>query len=236
MESKVSLNVGSSPTWCANKIYSNREKCAFYIYLKISIKMWTNEEVNILLVGYKYGIDECIRLIPGKSREEIISKLNLLGYSFDEYDKYSFDNLYKIVGESHSINECLDRLNISKNGSSCRVKLLSKIDEFEIDTNHFTQSTSRSTPITTTFEDSFTVKSKSNRKAIKKFIYKHSLMDIECSECGQGEEWRGNKMSLILDHINGINDDNRIENLRLLCPNCNATTDTFAGKNVRNKK
>jgi hypothetical protein len=50
----------------------------------------------------------------------------------------------------------------------------------------------------------------------------------------QGEEWVGKKMSLILDHINGVNNDNRIEN-RIVCPNCNATLDTHCGK-IRVKK
>ena len=52
--------------------------------------------------------------------------------------------------------------------------------------------------------------------------------------CGQDENWKGVKISLILDHINGIYNDNRIENLRIVCPNCNAGLDTFAGRN--NKK
>jgi hypothetical protein len=49
--------------------------------------------------------------------------------------------------------------------------------------------------------------------------------------CGQTEDWKGMKMSLILDHINGINNDNRIENLRIVCPNCNSTLETFSGRN-----
>ncbi len=41
--------------------------------------------------------------------------------------------------------------------------------------------------------------------------------------------------SLVLDHINGVRDDNRLENLRLVCPNCNATLDTHCGRNRRKR-
>ena len=52
-----------------------------------------------------------------------------------------------------------------------------------------------------------------------------------CAECGLGEEWRGKPITLQLDHVNGIHTDNRLENLRLLCPNCHTQTETFCGKN-----
>ena len=50
--------------------------------------------------------------------------------------------------------------------------------------------------------------------------------------CGQGELWRGRRLALILDHVNGVSDDHRLENLRILCPNCTATLDTHCGRNV----
>jgi ribosomal protein S27AE len=71
---------------------------------------------------------------------------------------------------------------------------------------------------------------------LKTRIYKLGLKKRECELCGQGEIWKGKKMSLILDHINGIWNDNRLENLRIVCPNCNATLETHCGKNLKKNK
>lgn len=68
--------------------------------------------------------------------------------------------------------------------------------------------------------------------SLKNRLYKEGLKNRECELCGQGEEWNGMSISLILDHINGINNDNRIENLRIVCPNCNAGLETHGGKNM----
>lgn len=66
---------------------------------------------------------------------------------------------------------------------------------------------------------------------LKDKLYKAKLKEPKCEECGQGEEWRGKKLGLHLEHVNGEHYDNRLENLRILCPNCHAITDTYAGKN-----
>ena len=54
--------------------------------------------------------------------------------------------------------------------------------------------------------------------------------EYQCSECGLGDEWNGKPIVLQLDHINGIHNDNRYENLRFLCPNCHSQTPTFGRK------
>lgn len=69
-----------------------------------------------------------------------------------------------------------------------------------------------------------------SRHSLKKRLYDAGLKQHSCERCGQGEIWLGDRMSLILDHINGVPDDNRLENLRILCPNCNATLDTHCGR------
>jgi hypothetical protein len=71
------------------------------------------------------------------------------------------------------------------------------------------------------------------RAHLKRRLYAAGLKERRCELCGQGEEWHGKPMSLILDHVNGVFDDNRLENLRIVCPNCNATLDTHCGRNQR---
>ena len=72
-----------------------------------------------------------------------------------------------------------------------------------------------------------------NRGKLKQRLYDEGLKQRRCEMCGQGEEWRGQPMSLILDHINGYPTDNRLENLRIVCPNCAATLETHCGRKNR---
>ena len=69
-----------------------------------------------------------------------------------------------------------------------------------------------------------------NRRHIKLRLIKAGLKTNHCERCGI-DTWRGAPLSLALHHINGIKDDNRLENLEFLCPNCHSQTDNFAGRN-----
>lgn len=68
------------------------------------------------------------------------------------------------------------------------------------------------------------------RNIVRKRIIQDNLLDYKCAICGVSE-WNEKKISLELDHINGINYDNRLENLRFLCPNCHSQTSTYGSRN-----
>lgn len=74
--------------------------------------------------------------------------------------------------------------------------------------------------------------SKHTRVVLRRYIISNKLIPYKCSICGI-TEWQGKTLSLELDHINGENNDNRIENLRFLCPNCHSQTDTYGSKNSK---
>ena len=72
-----------------------------------------------------------------------------------------------------------------------------------------------------------------NNYRLKIRLIKENMLEYKCSgkNCVNIGIWLGKPLSLQLDHINGINNDNRIENLRFLCPNCHSQTETYSGKN-----
>jgi hypothetical protein len=74
-----------------------------------------------------------------------------------------------------------------------------------------------------------------SRHHLKLRLFAEGVKERRCELCGQGGVWRGRRMALILDHINGIPNDNRLENLRTVCPNCAATFDTHCARKNRQR-
>jgi HNH endonuclease len=68
-------------------------------------------------------------------------------------------------------------------------------------------------------------------ETMKRVLLHEGILQRRCGHCGLAE-WNGAPIPLELDHVNGDRSDNRLENLRLLCPNCHAQTPTYRGRNI----
>lgn len=86
--------------------------------------------------------------------------------------------------------------------------------------------------ITKSTEEIFCENSTVARHIVKKRILSDYLIAYKCEICNCDPVWQGKPMPLILDHINGKNNDNRLENLRFICSNCDSQLDTYKSKNI----
>ena len=117
-----------------------------------------------------------------------------------------------------------------------------KIEEWQIDISHFTGQRWQESPNQIEnlqncskekyeINDIFVENSPITQKVLRGYVERHKLLEYKCVKCGCDGKWQDGLISLELDHINGNNTDNRIINLRYLCPNCHALTETYRGKN-----
>lgn len=163
---------------------------------------------------------------------KIFSNLNINFITNKKTIKWDKDNIIEIVNTSESYRDCLEKLKIRKGGGNFKT-LKKYIKIYNIDIQHF-----KKNRICKKYklEDVLIKDSSYSRTTLKKRLYNCGLLKPICSLCGQDENWNNMKISLIIDHINGIYNDNRLENLRIVCPNCNAGLPTFAGKNFKRYK
>jgi len=147
---------------------------------------------------------------------------------------YSEEDLRKAVKTSTSIRQVLDKLNIVPAGGNYQTTNR-RIQKLDIDTSHFTgQAWNRGKvigpkrPIEEYLKENSVVQS----FRLKNRLLLEGIKQHKCECCGI-TEWNKKPAPLELDHINGNHHDNRLENLRILCPNCHAQTDTYRGKNKK---
>lgn len=145
--------------------------------------------------------------------------------------KYNWNKeiLETVVKESDSYSEVLRKLEIPIQGNNANT-LKNKIKEYNIDISHFTFGKQY-----TTGEDNFsyvpaseylgTNKSISAYKLKLKLI-KEGYKENKCEKCGISE-WQGEKLNCQLHHIDGNPNNNNLDNLQILCPNCHSQTDNF---------
>jgi hypothetical protein len=148
---------------------------------------------------------------------------------------YTQEQAREAIATSYSWAESLRKLGLCPTGGGWRVlKKYTKI--WEIPTEHFDPVRAREAnprferqPI----HELLVANSSASRQNLKRRLFQEGLKDPVCEMCGQDEVWRGERMAMILDHINGVRNDNRLENLRIVCPNCAATLSTHCGRKNR---
>ena len=145
------------------------------------------------------------------------------------------DDLRDAVRESVSIAGLLRRLGYQPSGGMHRF-IKAHIRRLELDTSHFTgQSWAKGRRLSTGFRarplDEILVANStySSSGGLRRRLIREGLKEPRCEICGL-DTWRGEPLPLALDHVNGDPTDNRLENLRILCPNCHALTDTWCAR------
>ena len=207
-------------------------------------KKWEEYEDDILKNNYsKIGPSGCSKLINRTIRGcQLRAKKMKIKYEITK-EYYEYEKLKNIVSDSFSYSDCLKKMNLSTRPGNYTT-LKKYINLYKINIEHFykNQIDGLSNYVLNIKKDinEILIENSTYTSHLKDRLYKDGLKKRSCELCGQDEEWMGKKMSLILDHINGINNDNRIENLRIVCPNCNATLDTHCRgnkkSNEKNKK
>lgn len=138
------------------------------------------------------------------------------------------------IKNAKSIAQALRNLGIKDRGGNYRI-IKNAIDKYQIDTSHFM---GQGWNVNLIFnpkpkiktEDLLVENSNYNSYKLKKRLLSEGYKEKKCECCGL-TEWNNKPISLQIHHINGKHNDNRIENLQILCPNCHSQTDSYAGKN-----
>lgn len=146
----------------------------------------------------------------------------------------SDDRFKEIVQAANSIADILRSLGLrTEHGPSYKV-IRKRIANLQISTAHFDPSKYRDAAklkSTIPLDQVLVNGRQTSSPGLRKRLVKEGLLIYACAECGNQGEWRGRPLTLQLDHINGDHLDNRLANLRIMCPNCHVQTPTHSGGN-----
>lgn len=153
--------------------------------------------------------------------------------------KYTREMLVDIVKGSFSYMEVLRRLGLKEAGGS-HYHISKKIKEYGINTSHFKRMAYNIGVVSKTahtkesfIKERLKLGTKINGTSLRKFLIKFGIKEHRCEKCNN-IEWNGELIPLEVDHIDGNHENNELSNLRFLCPNCHAQTETYCSKNKKN--
>ena len=152
--------------------------------------------------------------IKAIKRGELVAKTSPFT---DRRRKYDWAAVQAYYDEGHSYRECLAKFGFNPNSwhkATVRGEIKTRPLGMPIET---------------------LLAGRRTRHHVKIRLMHAGLLENRCQSCGL-VEWRGEPIMMHLDHINGVRDDHRLENLRMLCPNCHSQTETYGGRNMKRRR
>ncbi|MER6850028.1 HNH endonuclease signature motif containing protein [Streptomyces flaveolus] len=175
------------------------------------------------------------------TRRYVLGRMKRLGVDVSHFRregvKWTRDVLEPVVASSTSVNEVLRRLGLDLVGGH-HTNISRRIKAHGIDTSHFTAAVrterQRDNRRRRTAEEILVEESSAHAKRVPGSRLKRAMLELgteeRCTLCGIEPMWLGEPLPLEVDHIDGNWRNNRMENLRMLCPNCHAATDSYRGR------
>lgn len=145
------------------------------------------------------------------------------------------EELQNLIDTNTSINAILKQLDVNSNGSGAYKTFKNHCRRTQVDVPFYKNNGNAVIgPKISLNEILIENSTYQNGTRLKKRLVSEGVLEYKCAgeNCKVGNEWNGKQITLQLDHANGIHNDNRIENIRFLCPNCHSQTGTFSGKNL----
>ncbi|WP_053848584.1 HNH endonuclease signature motif containing protein [Streptomyces sp. NRRL B-24085] len=177
----------------------------------------------------------------GWKRRYIHERMKKLGVDVSHFEregvKWTREILEPVVARSSSVYEVLRHLGLDPVGGH-HTNISGRIKAYGLDTSHFTPvrrtERQRCNQRRRTAEEILVEETSAHATRVPGSRLKRAMRELgteeRCALCGIESVWLGEPLPLEVDHIDGDWRNNRIDNLRLLCPNCHSTTDSYRGR------